>query len=172
MKWNKCILMLSIFVLFTSGLLQAQSNNRTLPFKGALSNEANGDVALIFRVYNQDTGMKLLEESQTVEVSDGRFTAFLGSKTPGGAKDLLASKTALWVEFAKVTAPDQVLGKGNIPTEPITGFPGACVLCYTCGGSWPYYGGSLTQGNYRELGADCAGPFGDRADAAYLCCAY
>jgi hypothetical protein len=50
----------------------------------------------------------------------------------------------------------------------------ACSLCYTCGGSWPVFGGAIPTrigAQPWERGAACAGNLAPAADAApYLCC--
>jgi hypothetical protein len=49
---------------------------------------------------------------------------------------------------------------------------GACSLCWTCGGTWPYYGGTIpTRVGATERGASCAGnPVSSSDTIPYLCC--
>jgi hypothetical protein len=49
-----------------------------------------------------------------------------------------------------------------------------CALCFTCGGRWPHFGGSIPLGANRqvqEFGSNCSNPLTARSDnEPFLCC--
>jgi hypothetical protein len=48
-----------------------------------------------------------------------------------------------------------------------------CALCFTCGGRWPHFGGSIpnNDGQVTEFGSSCASPLTARNDSSpFLCC--
>jgi hypothetical protein len=102
---------------------------------------------------------------------------------------------AIWIAFttaawAEQPPKEQVLrsAAGEAAAQPskervllgsapgVTPAPGdsACSLCYTCGGSWPVYGGAIptrTDAQPWERGAACAGNLAPAPDVwPYLCC--
>lgn len=49
----------------------------------------------------------------------------------------------------------------------------ACNICFTCGGDWPVFAGSIRSvGDFpTERGSGCSGPLQGRADGSpFLCC--
>lgn len=158
-----------LFVLASAWAVEARQSNK-LPFKGQLAGEPDGDVPLVFSLYDAKGGMKLFEEMQTVQVSEELFTVFI--EIP---PEMRGSNSAIWVEFARASAPDKSIGNGKIQLKPdakIQGGPGNCVLCFTCGGDWPLFGGTHAFGaDVRELGLECSGGFMTRDDNPQLCCA-
>jgi Uncharacterized protein conserved in bacteria (DUF2345) len=78
---------LFICLIALVGLLQAQIPE-TLSYQGTLLNEsgqpvANGDYAMTFRIYEVSSGgTAIWEESQSIPVADGIFSAVLGSSNP------------------------------------------------------------------------------------------
>jgi hypothetical protein len=50
----------------------------------------------------------------------------------------------------------------------------ACNLCFTCGGDWPVFAGTIrvpAGNNPTERGGSCSGSLSSRADTApFLCC--
>lgn len=53
-------------------------------------------------------------------------------------------------------------------------YPTGCMLCYTCGGSYPYHVASVDSGHtFLELGSGCSGSIREtHTDNPYACCSY
>ena len=85
MKFSMTYLLICLIALV--GLLQAQIPE-TLSYQGTLLNKsgqpvANGDYAMTFRIYEDSSGgTAIWEESQSISVADGIFSAVLGSSKP------------------------------------------------------------------------------------------
>ncbi len=72
----------------------------------------------------------------------------------------------------------QAAGKGSAPAprapnEPVNVETAvACTICFTCGGDWPLFEGSLpTAAGATERAGACFGPPGPSTDTSpFLCC--
>lgn len=82
-----------------------------VPFQGVLTNQAgvpvpNGSITLHFALYQQmEGGSSVWTESQTVEIANGLFNAYLGSQTPI-PPTLFADQ--LWLGIAVESDPEMV----------------------------------------------------------------
>lgn len=85
-----------------------------LPFIGHISGQPDGQVSLQFRIYDSSTvgyGNVLFQETQTVTVTGGAFTAYLGVNTNGGMDPaVLAGKYNAYVAFAYAATPSTEIG--------------------------------------------------------------
>lgn len=134
----------------------AQAAQAQQTFK-AQAPKREGEVTLIFRVYDQAVGgNKLSEEVQTVQVKNGMVEATITAPVTNEAKAIL------WVEMSNVSSPDVVIGnRGILPPNQasVSGIglqPAA--ICYTCGGAWPSYQGTVpTASAATEYGPGCGG---------------
>jgi len=85
----------------------------------------------------------------------------------------------------EITPAAEIQLKEGEETTPVAAAPGvapatavsACALCYTCGGSWPIYSGTIGKvtpaSSYtpKERGSGCSGSLEYRGDDhPYLCC--
>lgn len=84
----KKLLLLTIFIVFTSNNIFSQAIPKQIDYQGVLKTSAgtivpDGNYQLTFRIYNDPTGgTPLWSEAQTVAVANGIFSAHLGSITP------------------------------------------------------------------------------------------
>lgn len=63
------------------------------------TNLVNGSVGLTLRLYNQAAGGVLLfEDSNTVAVTDGLYTTFLGDNVTAGSLDTALTNGQVWLE--------------------------------------------------------------------------
>jgi hypothetical protein len=102
------------------------------------------------------------------------------------ALGLLPSKVvAAEMQLAQVQQPPKMQLKEGEEITPVAAAPGvapaaavsACALCYTCGGSWPIYSGTIGKltpaPSYTpmEFDSGCSGSLQYRGDDhPYLCC--
>jgi hypothetical protein len=139
---------------------------------------AHGDVELILRLYDRaDGGTKLFEETALVEVSQGTYLAFVAVPSR-----ILAGQTTVWMEVARETrtslriAERQAFALKRADNQVLaTSCPsGGCAsLCYTCGGDYPFYNGTiaLPSGSMpTERGGSCAQPLEAMADVSPFLC--
>ncbi|NWG28719.1 MAG: hypothetical protein HXY48_09335 [Ignavibacteriaceae bacterium] len=84
----KKLLLLAVFIVFTSTNIFSQAIPKQIDYQGVLKTSAgtivpDGNYQLTFKIYNDPTGgTPLWSEAQTVAVANGIFSAHLGSITP------------------------------------------------------------------------------------------
>jgi hypothetical protein len=166
-----------------------------LPIKGVLQSQVSVDTAskgadrsvpVVLRLYDREFGGTMLfEERQTVEVDDaGIFVALVGSATKGGVPARITDENStVWGEYTlasgafinAVNARQPIAYRStDIRTDFSVTIPIMTTLCYTCGGSWPYFQGSwvvpYSVNNVYERGSACYGSPVERTDTRpYLC---
>jgi hypothetical protein len=152
--------------------IQIQNQAATLPFKThvatvapTLAEQSAGKVQLVFRIYGEaQNGSPLFEETQAVPISGDNLYAEIGAATAGGVPAaMLQNRQRIWVEYARTSAPELSLenrfsftlrSSGNQPIQ----FSVDPSVCFTCGGAWPVYGGTLpTASGASERGGSCSG---------------
>jgi thermitase len=101
-------------------------------------------------VKGQNSSWQAPELKQRIMESADQIAALNGLSVTGGRLNLF-----------------RALGGGDVGEQV-----GACSLCWTCGGTWPYYGGTIpTRVGATERGASCAGnPVSSSDTIPYLCC--
>jgi|SRR3954447_7925036 hypothetical protein len=181
---------------------RAQSENTqepsiSIPFKARVpASEAVNGQELIFRVFDQQTGgTQLFEERQTAHVADGSYLVLIGTQTPGGIPaNILASHSTLWIEVSggttsstSSTARTAFTLRRSASAQSNSANPSYygdryhnVSLCYTCGGYYPVYSGSIrVPSGYlpNELGEYCGGSYRDGGPYGndthpYLCSSY
>jgi hypothetical protein len=154
-----------------------QGQTTTVPFKGLIAK--NGSETLILRVYDQNTGGKVLfETSQRVNISQGVYIAF--AEVPS---EILAANPSVWLEVVSEATPFTPVGErtpfvtrlgGGAAPRAITCPSGGCAsLCFTCGGAYPTFNGAfpLPAGSMpTERGSSCLDPLQGRADTLPFLC--
>lgn len=181
-----------VAVLAWPVLAAAEAPLLTLPVKVRLTTNrtstpvgaATKKIDLVFSVYDQkDGGTKLLEERQSVTAIADIVMAQVGSTMPGGIPEsVVAGRSGLWVEVAKASEPEVAIGDRVLVALKTA--PGAIpavafsvsvddTICFTCGGAWPNFSGSISTASpfsVTERGAGCAGaPVAATDGSPFLC---
>ena len=187
---KKCLLPV-LFLLLVGTVSVAQAQNQatneqaTVPFKTPVSvvalspaEKSAGTIELVFRIFDQaKNGSKLFEESQNVPISGDNLYTNIGSATAGGIPAAtLQNHQRIWVEYARTSVPELslenrfsfTLSRGS--GQPIS-FSVDPSVCFTCGGGWPVYGGTLpTASGASERGSSCSGSISSSTDKfPFLC---
>lgn len=153
-----------------------EGQTRRLPFKGWLDKE-DAQVEVILKVYDQEKGGTMLfETKQAVVVTQGMYVTFV--EVPS---EIISKHPTVWLEAARVTAPDLALGERisfvapTRTTQAFTcDFPNGCAsLCSTCGGAYPHFRGSIpTRLGVAPFirGLNCGGDIVPRNDVEPFLC--
>ncbi|MBZ5524642.1 MAG: hypothetical protein LAP21_20580 [Acidobacteriia bacterium] len=77
----------------------ANNANRTISFSGTVPGQPDGALPVSFFIYSdQQSAAALWSETQTVQVTGGRYSALLGSENPKGIPpELFAADSAHWL---------------------------------------------------------------------------
>jgi len=186
-----------VWLIGASFAAAAWAQAPVLSVKGAVPQQASTDpsarvdnrtVNVILRLYDRQVGGTLLfEEQQTAWVDDaGIFDVVVGSATRGGVPARITDQRGtVWGEYVISGVASAV----NVPAERqqityrktedlsasvVVTVPTSTVLCYSCGGAWPYTSGVIrspfiVNGTYeRYIG--CSGSPIYRTDSAPRLC--
>ncbi len=90
---------------------------------------------------------------------------------------VLASTLALALVLPAVSHAQQVVGGKSVTSGKNRAINNqtavACNFCFTCGGDWPVFAGSIRSVGDRptERGSQCSGALTSRTDSSpFLCC--
>ena len=179
-------------------IVSAQSTVQLQPVKGSVQlqtvadpNDPSGknqnrSVSVVLKLYDLEFGGRVLfEERQTVQVDEaGMFVAHIGANTQGGIPARITDEhSTMWAEYSlvsggvrasNVTGRQEMTHRRGIGTNVLVNVPTSTTLCYSCGGSWPYFQGSwnvvYSSTNVTERGSSCSGSPTTRGDSRpYLC---
>jgi hypothetical protein len=185
-----------VLLIGTSFAVAAWAQTPALLMKGTVPQlaSANPDVRtenrtvnVVLRLYDaKQNGTLLFEERQTVYVDEaGIFDAVVGSATSGGLPAKVTDgRGTVWgaYELPGIAAANATTERQQITYQKTNDLapnawvfvPTSTVLCYTCGGSWPYTVGIFRTPYYVngtfELGSACASPRIYRTDTAPRLC--
>jgi hypothetical protein len=179
-KANHRVVAIALSAIFSSfvvaTVIAQEVQTTTLPFKGVMAKD--GEVELILRLYDRDHGgTKLFEDTALVDVSNGVYVAY--ADVPSA---ILARYPTVWMEAARATAPSAAIGartpfamkrSGEVQQEAFCSGAGCASLCFTCGGEFTIYAGTipLPSGSMpTERGAACSGALTSMADTAPFLC--
>lgn len=179
---KKCIkLSLAFLLLMTPLMVQAQepealdNSSTAVPVKGTI--QATGSVDLLITIYDRESGGHELY-SVTASIPVERNTYFDTINVPDA---VFRGRQTIYIEVASPSAPAVALETRAQFTKPgargaVTNkarAPVGCSLCYSCGGSFPIFGGAFVTAGVgtQERGRSCSGNVAPRLDfRPYLCC--
>jgi hypothetical protein len=106
-----CLPSIALWAMLALSAFAAETS-QVIPFSGTVPGQADGDVALRFRLFPANTGGAFVfEETQTVTVSGEAFSASIGNGTTGGIPAaIFANNLSLWTALALDSDPGTELG--------------------------------------------------------------
>jgi hypothetical protein len=191
MKRTGCLLLVSVFAL-AMAISSSAEGQRQIPFKTVVQGVKDGTVEVVLTVFSaRRGGDRLFEEKQTVQVENGILFTMIGERTPGGVPAEVFQNNRVWIEMALASAPQAPVGtrmastiragaiRDGAQTEVLVNVPVDDTLCFTCGGAWPVFNGSLNQAGCSsvntgacptERGSLCGGGHLRRVDTRPFLC--
>src|SRR5262245_21684898 len=185
-----CLLLVSVFALAMATASSAEEQQ--IPFKTVVRGVNEGTVEVVLTVFSGKRGRdRLFEERQAVQVENGIVFAMVGQRTPGGVPAEVFQNNRVWIEMALASAPQEPVGtrvestirtgaiRDGAQTEVLVNVPVDDSLCFTCGGAWPRFSGSLAQVGCTSLflsrcpverGSACGGLLVTRVDTRPFLC--